>query len=138
MAGAAEACGGSARLALPAWAAVYTSAVRVAVDIGGTFTDVTAFDEASGRIAPGKVLSTPANLVDGIAAAMARTGVSAAEAELIIHGSTIVINAILERKGAKAALITTQGFRDVYEIGRINRPESFNLFFRRHSPQIHR
>ncbi len=112
--------------------------MRVAVDIGGTFTDVTAFDEASGRIALGKVLSTPANLVDGIAAAMARTGVSAAEAELIIHGSTIVINAILERKGAKAALITTQGFGDVYEIGRINRPESFNLFFRKHRPLIPR
>ena len=69
---------------------------------------------------------------------IARTTDSLAETDLIIHGSTIVINAILERKGAKTALITTRGFRDVYEIGRINRPESFNLFFRKHRPLIPR
>src|SRR4051794_5879468 len=67
-----------------------------------------------------------------------RTTDSLAETDLIIHGSTIVINAILQRKGAKTALITTRGFRDVYEIGRINRPESFNLFFRKHRPLIPR
>src|SRR5213075_1474841 len=76
--------------------------------------------------------------VDGIMSALARTGDAPADAELIIHGSTIVINAILERRGALTALITTKGFRDVYEIGRINRPESFNLFFRKHVPLIPR
>lgn len=108
------------------------------MDIGGTFTDVTLFDERTGHVALGKALSTPTNLVDGIMAAVARTTDSLASADLIIHGSTIVINAILERKGAKTALITTRGFRDVYEIGRINRPESFNLFFRKHRPLIPR
>jgi N-methylhydantoinase A len=111
---------------------------RIAVDIGGTFTDLTAFDGASGRVELGKALSTPANLTEGIMAAMAKAGVSPAEAGLIIHGSTVVINAILERRGAKTALVTTKGFRDVYEIGRINRPESFNLFFRKHVPLVPR
>src|SRR5919201_265160 len=57
---------------------------------------------------------------------------------MVLHGSTVVINAILERRGAQTALITTRGFRDVYEIGRINRPESFNLFFRKHVPLVSR
>ncbi len=112
--------------------------MRLAVDIGGTFTDATAFDEETGAVALGKALSTPANLVEGIMAAIGRATDSPAAADLIIHGSTIVINAILERKGARTALITTKGFRDVYEIGRINRPESFNLFFRKHRPLIPR
>jgi N-methylhydantoinase A len=112
--------------------------VRLAVDIGGTFTDVTAFDEASGRVLLGKALSTPTNLVEGILAALAHTNVKPADIESIVHGSTVVINALLERKGARTALITTHGFRDVYEIGRINRPESFNLFFRKHRPLVPR
>jgi N-methylhydantoinase A len=113
--------------------------MRIAVDIGGTFTDVTAFDEKRGTVALGKALSTPGtSLVDGIMAAMVRASAPPSDAELIIHGSTIVINAILQRKGARAALVTTRGFRDVYEIGRINRPESFNLFFRKHRPLIPR
>ena len=112
--------------------------MRIAVDIGGTFTDVALFDESQGTVTPGKALSTPSNLVDGIMSAMGRTTESPAAADLIIHGSTIVINSIIERQGAKTALITTKGFRDVYEIGRINRPESFNLFFRKHRPLIPR
>lgn len=112
--------------------------MRIAVDIGGTFTDVAAFDEHTGVAVLGKALSTPRNLVDGIMAALERTGAPPATADLIIHGSTIVINAILQRRGARTALITTKGFRDVYEIGRINRPESFNLFFRKHRPLIPR
>src|SRR5919204_6616224 len=112
--------------------------MRVAVDIGGTFTDVTVFDEASGRVYLGKALSTPHDLVEGILTAIDRSGVSPADARTIVHGSTIVINAILERRGARTALLTTNGFRDVYEIGRINRPESFNLFFRKHRPLVPR
>src|SRR4051794_25872476 len=72
--------------------------VRLAVDIGGTFTDVTAFDEASGGVLLGKALSTPTNLVEGILAALAHTNVEPANAESIVHGSTVVINALLERK----------------------------------------
>ncbi|HLQ34027.1 MAG TPA: hydantoinase/oxoprolinase family protein [Chloroflexota bacterium] len=112
--------------------------LRIAIDIGGTFTDLTAFNSATGSVELGKALSTPSNLTEGIMAAMARTGVSPADADLMIHGSTIVINAILERRGARTALVTTQGFRDVYEIGRINRPESFNLLFRKHKPLVPR
>ena len=116
----------------------YVHSMRIAVDIGGTFTDVALFDEAQGTVTPGKALSTPANLVDGIMSAMVRTTDSPAAIDLMIHGSTVVINSIIERQGAKTALITTKGFRDVYEIGRINRPESFNLFFRKHRPLIPR
>jgi N-methylhydantoinase A len=112
--------------------------MRIAVDIGGTFTDVALFDEHQGTVTPGKALSTPSNLVDGIMTAMGRTTDSPADADLMIHGSTVVINSIIERQGARTALITTKGFRDVYEIGRINRPESFNLFFRKHRPLIPR
>jgi N-methylhydantoinase A len=111
---------------------------RIAVDIGGTFTDVTVMDVATGAVTFGKALSTPENLADGVFAAIERAGTAPAMAEFVIHGSTVAINAILERKGAQTALITTAGFRDVYEIGRINRPDSFNLFFRKHVPLVAR
>jgi N-methylhydantoinase A len=110
--------------------------MRLAVDIGGTFTDVSAFDETNGSVTLGKALSTPSNLVDGIMSAIQGARVNVAEVASIVHGSTVVINALLERKGARTALVTTEGFRDVYEIGRINRPESFNLFFRKHRPLV--
>ena len=111
---------------------------RIAVDIGGTFTDVTVMDVEAGTVGFGKALSTPQDLSDGVFAAIAQAGVSTASAEFIIHGSTVAINAILERNGARTALVTTEGFRDVYEIGRINRPDSFNLFFRKHVPLVPR
>ena len=107
---------------------------RIAIDIGGTFTDVAVFDETTGAITPGKALSTPGSLVDGIMRALERSGASPSEANFVVHGSTVVINAIVERRGAKTALVTTKGFRDVYEVGRINRPESFNLFLPKASP----
>lgn len=112
--------------------------VRIAVDIGGTFTDVTVFEPSTGNVLFGKALSTPDELVRGIYGAIEHSGATVGDAEFIIHGSTIAINAILERRGARTALITTAGFRDVYEIGRINRPDSFNLFFRKHVPLIAR
>jgi len=111
---------------------------RLAADIGGTFTDIVAFDEKAGRLFLGKALSTPARLVDGISHGMERAGASFAGAEAFLHGSTIAINTMLERTGAKAALLTTEGFRDVYEIGRINRPDAYNLYFRKHVPLIER
>ena len=111
---------------------------RLAADIGGTFTDIVAFDEKTGRLLLGKALSTPARLVDGISHGMERAGASFAGAEAFLHGSTIAINTMLERTGAKAALLTTEGFRDVYEIGRINRPDAYNLYFRKHVPLIER
>ena len=110
--------------------------IRITVDIGGTFTDVVGFDEETGRLLLGKSMSTPQNLVTGIFDAIAGSGSSLPETSLLIHGSTVVINAVLERKGARTALITTKGFRDSYEIGRVNRPDSFNLNFRKHRPLI--
>jgi N-methylhydantoinase A len=112
--------------------------LRIGVDIGGTFTDVTVMDTSDGSVAFGKSLSTPDDLVRGILSAIGVTGRSPRDAEFIIHGSTVAINAILERKGAKTALVTTKGFRDVYEIGRVNRPDSFNLAFKKHIPLIPR
>jgi N-methylhydantoinase A len=114
--------------------------LRVGVDIGGTFTDVVVFDEdaAQASIRLAKALSTPRQLAQGVHAALARSEAPLERTESLIHGSTVVINAIIERTGAKTALVTTRGFRDVYEIGRINRPESFNPRFSKHRPLIPR
>ena len=111
---------------------------RLAADIGGTFTDVAAFDEKTGRMLLGKALSTTRNLVEGISQGVDKAGTTYREASLFLHGSTIAINTMLERTGAKTALITTEGFRDVYEIGRINRPDAYNLFFKKHVPLVER
>jgi N-methylhydantoinase A len=111
---------------------------RLAADIGGTFTDVAAFDDKTGRLLLGKSLSTPAHLVDGISEAVDKAGTRFADAALFLHGSTIAINTIIERTGAKTALLITEGFRDVYEIGRVNRPDAYNLYFRKHVPLVER
>ncbi len=112
--------------------------IRLAADIGGTFTDVVTFDAARGRFALGKTLSTPSRLVDGVSRGLEDAGSGYAGADLFLHGSTVAINTLLERTGAKTALLVTEGFRDVYEIGRINRPDAYNLFFRKHVPLIER
>ncbi len=112
--------------------------VRLAADIGGTFTDIAVFDDNTGRIAFGKALSTPQHLVEGISAGIAKAGATYADAKLFLHGSTVAINAILERTGARTALVVTEGFRDIYEIGRINRPDAYNLYFKKHVPLIER
>jgi N-methylhydantoinase A len=112
--------------------------IRLSADVGGTFTDVAAFDEATGELRLGKTLTTPARLVTGIENGVAKAAAQFRAAGLFLHGTTIAINTILERTGATCALVTTQGFRDIYEIGRVNRPESYNLFFRRHAPLIER
>src|SRR5688572_6935757 len=112
--------------------------MRLAADIGGTFTDIAAFNEKTGTLTFGKVLSTPQRLVEGINAGVAKAGSDYRSAGLFLHGSTIAINTILERTGAKTALLITDGFRDVYEIGRINRPDAYNLFFQKHVPLVER
>jgi N-methylhydantoinase A len=115
-----------------------SSRVRLAADVGGTFTDVAAFDETTGELRLGKTLTTPARLVTGVESGVTKAGAQFSRARLFLHGTTVAINTILERTGAPCALLTTQGFRDIYEIGRVNRPESYNLFFRRHQPLIER
>lgn len=111
---------------------------RLAADIGGTFTDVAYFDAGTGLMSLGKTLSTPKRLVDGISEGVEKAGTHYKDAEIFLHGSTIAINTLLERKGAKTALLITEGFRDVYEIGRINRPDAYNLFFKKHVPLVER
>ncbi|NDY92440.1 hydantoinase/oxoprolinase family protein [Ideonella livida] len=112
--------------------------LRIAVDIGGTFTDLAIFDERSGELSFGKALSTHGHLVDGIQATLDGAGAPVDEGYLFLHGSTIAINTLLERNGAKTALLITEGFRDIYEIGRVNRPDAYNLFFSKHEPLIPR
>ena len=89
-----------------------SSSVRLAADIGGTFTDVAAFDTAAGRLLFGKTLTTPRHLVDGIADGVTKAGTSFAASNLFLHGTTVAINTMLERTGAKTALLITE------EIGR--------------------
>src|SRR5487761_1715360 len=112
--------------------------LRLAADIGGTFTDIAVFDERNGGLTFGKALSTPPHLVEGISAGVAKAGSDYHSAALFLHGSTIAINTMLERTGARTALLITEGFRDIYEIGRINRPDAYNLFFQKHVPLIER
>jgi N-methylhydantoinase A len=87
--------------------------LRLAADIGGTFTDVAAFDEVNNRLLLGKSLSTPQAMVEGIEAGVAKAGTHFSETNLFLHGSTVAINTMLERTGARTALVTTRGFRDV-------------------------
>ena len=111
--------------------------MRIAVDIGGTFTDLVAVDD-NGQVYRSKSLTTPEDLARGIADCLSHAKIDVAGAGFFVHGSTVTINAVLERKGAKTGLITTKGFRDVYEIGRGNRPEGYNLFFKRPVPLVPR
>ena len=112
--------------------------LRLSADVGGTFTDVASFDEPTGQLKLGKTLTTHQRLVTGIETGVEKAGVAFSQAQLFLHGTTVAINTILERTGAPCALLTTQGFRDIYEIGRVNRPEAYNLFFKKHVPLIDR
>jgi N-methylhydantoinase A len=112
--------------------------LRIAVDIGGTFTDLACFDESTGAISFGKALSTHGELVAGIQNTLDDAGIDLSNGYLFLHGSTIAINTLLERSGAKTALLITEGFRDIYEIGRVNRPDAYNLFFSKHEPLVPR
>jgi N-methylhydantoinase A len=102
---------------------------RIAVDIGGTFTDLVAISQPGGEVVHAKSLTTPDRLVDGVLDAIDRAGLSMGQTTDVIHGSTVAINAILQQRGARTALLTTRGFRDVLEMGRKNRPDMYNLFF---------
>ncbi|HMA82389.1 MAG TPA: hydantoinase/oxoprolinase family protein, partial [Candidatus Binatia bacterium] len=110
----------------------------IAVDIGGTFTDLVAFDHETHKVIYAKSPTTYDNLVDGILDCFAKAKVKPAEASLVNHGTTLVINSLIQRKGAKTALITSQGFRDILEIARGNRPDPFDLHYQRDDPLIPR
>jgi N-methylhydantoinase A len=112
--------------------------LRIAVDIGGTFTDLIAFDDRTQRIQQAKSLTTPRDPVEGILECIRKAALDPKSIDKLIHGSTIAINTLIERKGATVGLIVTQGTRDVYSIGRGNRPEAYNLFFHRPRPLVPR
>src|SRR5438034_803001 len=111
--------------------------MRIAVDIGGTFTDLVAVDDR-GQVYRSKSLTGTEDRARGIQDVLSGAEIDVAGANFVVHGSTVTINAVLERKGARTGLITTKGFRDVYEIGRGNRPEGYNMFFKRPVPLVSR
>jgi N-methylhydantoinase A len=108
----------------------------VGVDIGGTFTDLVGYQ--NGGIVTSKCSTVPADPTEGAAEALRIAGCRLASMDELLHGSTIAINTVLEKSGARTALVTTAGFRDVYAIGRGNRPDAFNLFFHRPRPLVPR
>src|SRR6516225_1729302 len=110
----------------------------VAVDIGGTFTDFFGYDTANGRLLSSKAPTTPAALEHGISNCLEKAGVRVAAIDAFVHGSTIAINTVLERKGARTALVVTKGTRDVYKIGRGNRPDAYDIWFKRPEPLVPR
>lgn len=117
--------------------------MRVATDVGGTFTDLVSYevDEATGRVRNFRVQKTDTvypHFDVGVADAIRKAGIDPREFRFFAHGTTIVINALLSRKGARTGLITTRGFRDVLEIGRGNRPDLFNFMFRKPAPFVPR
>jgi len=111
---------------------------RLASDIGGTFTDLVYFDEKTGELTTAKSLSTPSDLTEGVINTINLSDLLPDKVEFFVHGGTTVINAITERKGAKTALVTTAGFRDVLEIQRGNRPDLYNLRFEKENPLVPR
>ncbi len=111
---------------------------EIAVDIGGTFTDLAVYDLQSGAMQFGKVLTTPADPSGGVRDALDAAAVRVAEGSAFIHGTTVAINTVIEHTGARTALVTTRGFRDVLELGRGNRPQSYNIYFQRLDPLVPR
>lgn len=108
----------------------------VGIDIGGTFTDLVGC--VDGRIVTSKTSTTPTDPTLGVAESLRLANCDLPGLSEVLHGSTIAINTVLERKGARTALITTRGFRDVYAIGRGNRIDAFDLWFHRPKPLVER
>lgn len=113
-------------------------ALLVGTDIGGTFTDVVGYDTDRRQILFGKTLTNYRDLVDGVFEGFEQVGIDSRSIATLKHGTTQIINVLLERKGARTALITTEGFKDVLEIGRGSRPLPFDLAYRRDPPLVKR
>ncbi len=114
---------------------------RLGIDIGGTFTDIVLLG-ANGALHSKKILSTPDDysraIEDGVRALLGATGIQPNEIEEVAHGTTVATNAIIERKGVRVALVTTQGFRDVLEIGRFRSPQLYDVGFRKPEALVER
>src|ERR1051326_7917284 len=105
---------------------------RIGVDIGGTFTDVAAIEEASGRIGIVKLPTTPHDfghaVLDGLGRALEAEAIGSGAVSLLAHATTVVTNALFDKKGARAGLVTSRGFRDLLELRRSSRADLYALF----------
>ncbi|WP_406293379.1 hydantoinase/oxoprolinase family protein [Embleya sp. NBC_00888] len=108
-----------------------TETVRLAVDVGGTFTDVVSLDESTGRLEFAKVSTVPSDPSAGVLDAFAASGVAVSDVDTFIHGTTLGLNALLTRTGARVAVVATHGFRDVYLLGRTDRPMNYAIAYRK-------
>src|SRR2546430_12440551 len=114
---------------------------RVAMDIGGTFTDFVVVDEAARATSTGKTSTTPANPEQGVLAGLTQVVSDLPDISFVVHGTTVGLNAFLERKGTRVLLVMTAGLRDAYSIARHDRKELYTLRFRkpqRPGPRAHR
>jgi N-methylhydantoinase A len=112
--------------------------IRVAIDIGGGFVDLVAIDEQSGKMSWSKAQVTPQDFTQCVKNVFKLSAVDARQVRQLLHGQTVVINAILQRKGAKVGLITTKGFRDILALQRSNRRDIFNLRYHKPEPFVPR
>lgn len=104
--------------------------MRFAVDVGGTFTDLITWNVRSGQVRSNKTLTMP-EPSQGVLDVLRKEGLQLGDVHLFVHGTTLGINAVLERKGARTGLITTKGFRDVIEIARMDRPDMYNILYQK-------
>ena len=118
------------------------SSIRLGVDIGGTFTDFALVDDASGKVSVNKCLTTPDDpseaIMKGLKALLEREGLQPSRVDIIVQGTTLATNALIERKGAKTGLITTEGFRDILEMRRETRYDLYDLFIEMPEPVVPR
>ena len=116
--------------------------VRIGVDVGGTFTDFVLIDDERNFIHTGKRLTTPGDpsraIIEGIERLVTETSTALSAVDAVVHGTTLVTNTVIERKGAKVGLITTKGFRDSLEMGRETRYDLYDLFFEKPEPLVPR
>ncbi|MBY0054365.1 hydantoinase/oxoprolinase family protein [Brevibacillus agri] len=111
--------------------------MRIATDIGGTFTDLVYVTD-EGEFGMAKAHTTPPHFEQGVLNVIAQSGIPQESIKMFIHGTTVIINALTERKGVKTGLITTKGFRDVLEIARGNRPDLYNFRYQKPEPFVER
>jgi N-methylhydantoinase A len=137
----AHCCGAPTRTFQPLPVTPEPPVYRIAADIGGTFTDIVLLTR-DGRLASAKLLSTPANYADavigGLVSLVRRQGLDIQDIVEVLHGCTVATNAILERKGARTALVTTHGFRDVLELRRVRVPRLYAPLWRKPPPLVPR
>src|SRR5688572_30655801 len=115
---------------------------RVGIDIGGTFTDLVLIDDETGERSVGKILTTPQDpseaVEEGLLELLEREGIEAGRLGTVVHGTTLVTNALIERHGTKTALLTTEGFRDAVAIGTEHRYDMYDIFIEKPEPLVPR